>query len=235
MSVWRKIWKESVIANRKMYFNQSVGEQAFEDLLKEYGQDGMIYYARAESYYLLGEKDKAKGDFLKAKELFPVEHWKRIADISAKFIFSEKKAENFYSTTDIGSQWYGFQKIWEFVYLDDFVRYITLSAISRVDVEVPLTLVDFRTSMELEIKVVYPQFVKRYDDNNYTLNDIINLIKTQKDFSKEIIDGMHKIRKDGNIATHEGSYTKKYGEYVENFIKVMNALNDRISFYKNYK
>ncbi len=204
MSIWREIWKESVAANSLMFFNKDAGLIQFNKLLEKYKKDGkydgMIFYARAEAYELIGEKDSALNDFNSAKQLFPVEHWKEVAEKSCQRIISKRSAELSYNQNDFFDYLnYVFQKIYEFVYLDDFVRYVCLSAISRASSEWPLSLIDFRTVLELQVN----SLLIRNNRNTTDLNYAIDNLKTYKIVDDEsIIKKMHKVREKGNEATH---------------------------------
>ena len=55
MADWREIMNEADQAKRQMIVNQAKGEQMFSDLILRVGNDGMVYYKRAEAYEALGE------------------------------------------------------------------------------------------------------------------------------------------------------------------------------------
>ena len=182
MSIWREIWKESVAANSLMFFNKDAGLIQFNKLLEKYKKDGkydgMIFYARAEAYELIGEKDSALNDFNSAKQLFPVEHWKEVAEKSCQRIISKRSAELSYNQNDFFDYLnYVFQKISEW----------------------PLSLIDFRTVLELQVN----SLLIRNNRNTTDLNYAIDNLKTYKIVDDEsIIKKMHKVREKGNEATH---------------------------------
>lgn len=219
MSIWREIWKESVAANSLMFFNKDAGLKQFDKLLEKYKKDdgkkdGMIFYARAEAYELIGEKDSALNDFNSAKQLFPVEHWKEVAEKSCQRIISKRSAELSYNQNDFFDYLnYVFQKIYEFVYLDDFVRYVCLSAVSRASSEWPLSLIDFRTVLELQVNALLVRNKRDIPDLYYAI-DNLSAYKIVDDES--IIRKMHKVRENGNEATHD----------IKN-IKVINDLSSK--------
>ena len=208
MSTWRDIWKDSLVANRKMAYDLQDGLDEFDSLRNEYERekkDGMIHYAYGEAWEYRKQNEKALEEYKLAKDLFPVEHWKNVAQQTINRVSQNLSAEDFYNKDDFTSYlWYTFQKVYEFVYLDDFVRYVCLSAISRADSEWPLSLVDFRSVLELQIKTTFPDIVKPYIENNeFSLANIINELKRLEKIDEYKARAMHKIRKSGNAATHE--------------------------------
>lgn len=248
MSTWRDIWKKSIKANRLYSIDLEKGYNAFSELQDEYEkdkQDGMIHYAIAEAYEYRHENDKALEKYKLAKDLFPVEHWKEVAQQTIDRVSQNKTAEDFYDKNDFKDLlWYTYQKVYEYVYLDDFVRYVCLSAISRADSEWPLSLVDFRSVLELQIKSTFHEIVQKYiDEQNYSLANIIKELKTRKLISGEIANAMHKIRKAGNAATHqmklfddedESSYWNSFNKddsdnlnYLLSILKFFNSYNKK--------
>ncbi len=239
MSIWREIWKESLIANSKMFRNQNNGEEEFALLLKRYENDGMLYYARGEAYEIKGLRDKALDDYKKAKEFFPVEHWKDTANDTIQRVEKGISAEKFFNKKDFhGYLRFVFQKIYEFVHIDDFVRYVALSAISRASSEWPLSLIDFRTVLELQVNELLEEKNPDYD---FTRNDLKQRINDLSYYGiicdDGIIENMHWIRKNGNKATHDIKGIKKVSDFtsddqrkeikkLQSFYEVMNYLNN---------
>lgn len=204
MSEWRDIWKKSLFANSKLYFSEKLGQEQFENLLNEYGEDGMIYYAKAEAFELKGNKEKALENYEKAKKLFPVDHWKAVAEKSYSRVQNNKSAEEIYNQNNFFDYlWFVFQKVYEFVYLDDFVRYVCVSAVSRASSEWPLSLIDFRTVLELIVNNLLEQ-QERFDFEKIDLNSSINQLQYKGIINDaNMIETMHWIRKNGNKATHD--------------------------------
>ena len=200
MSIWRDIWKESLSANRIMGKDEKGGLDAFHNLIGKFGEDGMIHYAKAAAWEYRDNIPLALEEYKQAQKLFPVTHWKDVARKSITRLERGQSLEtffnmnNFYDLLD-----YTFQKVYEYVYLDDLVRYICLSAISRASSEWPLSLIDFRTILELQIKQVFPELI--YDED-MTLIDLINTLYRRRIIDNGISAAMHQIRKAGNNATH---------------------------------
>lgn len=230
MSLWREIWQKSVTANRVMSNNEEDGLIEFHYLFEDYGDDGMLHYACGEAWEYRKNFAKALEEYNKAKDYFPVPHWKDVAQNTINRLLQNKTAENYFDKRNFEDLlWFSFQKIYEYINLDDFVRYVCLSAISRANSEWPLSLVDFRTVLELQIKKLFPEiveFVKR-ENNEFSLRDAINELKNQGYISSDICSSMHDIRKAGNIAVHELSFVADEDiNNILNFIAVLEYFNN---------
>lgn len=222
MSKWREIWKESLFANSKYFFNRTEGEKEFNDLFKKYGSDeGMIHYAYGEALLSKNEFEKANEEFIKAENFFPVQHWKEVAQNTIERVKKQETPERFYNLNNFNEYlWFIFQKIYEFVYLDDFVRYVCLSAISRASSEWPLSLIDFRTILELQVNELLPRSNNDTWYNKELKSDIDNLYYSGIITDSDIIKAMHWIRKNGNEATHNISRVKKISELNYEELKI---------------
>lgn len=242
MSVWRDIWKESLQANRIMAEDEENGQIEFHQLFKEYGDDGMLHYALGEAWEYRKDFQKAVEEYTKAKELFPVPHWKKVAADTIERVSSNITAEVFFNMNDFENlHWYAFQKIYEYVYLDDFVRYVCLSAVSRANSEWPLSLVDFRSVLELQIKTTFPKIVEsvKYRNNDYaSLKELIYELKNNGYINRNISNSMHQIRCDGNLATHDiekykhGYIREEDFDSIKNFLNVLDFFN---TYNKNHQ
>lgn len=59
--------------------------------------------------------------------LFLVQHWKDVAKQNIDRLNDNKTAEEYFDINDFKELlWYTYQKVYEYVYLDDFVRYVCL-------------------------------------------------------------------------------------------------------------
>ena len=99
MSTWRDIWKKSLKANRLYSLDPKKGNNAFAELQDEFEKkkkDGMIHYAIAEAYEYRHELDKALEKYKLAKDLFPVDHWKEVAQQTIDRVSQNKTAEEFF-------------------------------------------------------------------------------------------------------------------------------------------
>ena len=248
MSTWRDIWRYGVIANRLYSENETEGLKAIRKMHDVYGTDGMIHYIYAEALELNGRIEPAKIEYRKAKDLFPVPHWKEVANNSIKRLKSKpvQTLESFYNihkqTITINNKsyavyatnfdqflWYGFEKVYEYVHLNDFARYVCLSALSRGSSEWPLSLVDFRTVLELEIKQCFPDIISTFNEttNKYSLCNSIDLLYKLNIIDDEQKNSFHNIRIAGNIAAHNLYADEDYKKLnVANFLKVLAYFDD---------
>lgn len=223
------------------------------------GRDGMIRYIMAEAYELKYEqfkniayKTKAIDKYKQAERLFPVEHWKQVARDSQKRLNTNQSCEDFFNikfeekqneftgkieqvpTKDTKFEdqlWYGFQKVYGFVHLNDFARYVCLSALSRGSSEWPLSLVDFRTVLELEIKQCFPGIIKTFNDkdkeNRYSLFKTIQKLKEEDLIDDTTEAAFNNIRIAGNISAHNLYADENYKKInVARFIEVLDYFNN---------
>lgn len=259
MSTWRDIWRYGVIANRFYSEKEEKGETAFAKLKEVYDKpekeefDGMIRYIMAESYELKYHQtnnyeyqDKALDNYEEAAKHFPVKHWKKVANDSFNRLNEDIRLQDFYKirierkpeikiTANFKDLlWYGFQKVYTFTHLNDFARYVCLSAFSRGDSEWPLSLVDFRTVLELEIKQCFPEIVGTYNGlNEYTLNKnnslatTIDKLEKQGHIDKDKRAAFDNIRQAGNIAAHELYPNEDFNKLnIIHFIDVLEYFNN---------
>lgn len=237
MSVWRDIWKESLRANRIMAEDEEDGQIEFHQLLKKYGDDGMLHYALGEAWEYRKDFQKAIEEYTKARELFRVPHWKDVASETINRVSSRKTADAFFDKDDFEElHWYAFQKIYEYVYLYDFARYVCLSAVSRANSEWPLSLVDFRTVLELQIKKTFPEVIEHVKTKNDTDRILFNAIRELKNneyITKNIFKSMDNIRKVGNEAAHDTERFEKFYITEEDFVSIENLLNV-LDFFNTY-
>jgi hypothetical protein len=56
--------------------DRTAGDKRFEEVLRQHGEDGMIYFIRGEGYESLSENERALNDFRLAEILFPLPKYK---------------------------------------------------------------------------------------------------------------------------------------------------------------
>ena len=222
MSTWRDIWRYGVIANRLYAEDSNKGIKAFRKLSEVYPNDGMIHFIYAESLERSGLLKPA--EIKKAEELFLVPHWKDVAKNSIKRI--NKKIINYDSDFE-KKLWESFHEVFSLVYLNDFARYVSLSALARGSSEWPLSLVNFRTVLELEIKQCFPEVIEEFNGaNRYSLQVAIDRLYETNKIDEYRKKAFHDIRMAGNIAAHE-LYADTEFKYqnLNNFITVLRFFN----------
>src|SRR5690348_10652955 len=83
--LWRRISEQAEEARALMISDRSAGEEKFNVLIEEHGEDGMILLDRGKAYERLGDLPLAYADYLRAEQVFPMEDWKASArDAAAK-------------------------------------------------------------------------------------------------------------------------------------------------------
>ena len=224
MSTWRDIWRYGVIANRLYAEDSNKGIKAFRKLSAVYPNDGMIHFIYAESLERSGLLKPAEIEYKNEEELFTVPHWKDVAKNSIKRI--NKKIINYDSDFE-KKLWESFHEVFSLVYLNDFARYVSLSALARGSSEWPLSLVDFRTVLELEIKQCFPEVIEEFnDENRYSLRVAIDRLYETNKIDEYRKKAFHDIRMAGNIAAHKlYPYTKFKYQNLNNFITALRFFN----------
>ncbi len=80
MSERLKIMSEAETARRFLtLYDRRLGEKKFDDLLRLYPSDGMVYFKRGEAYEAIGEPDRAIEDYKLAESRFTMRSWKDLA------------------------------------------------------------------------------------------------------------------------------------------------------------
>ena len=223
MSILRDIWKEAIRVNSSVAETKDFSE--YDQLYEKYDDDGMIHFTAAASYELLNKRTAALSEYGKASERFPLKHWQDVAKRNVQRLKKRQSPEQFFDQDDFEELlWYGFQKMYEFVNLDPFNRYVALSALARGSSECSMSFVDFRTVIELTIKQYYPEIIESTYKGDRLL-DILKELQKQTDIPKDIIDKMHAIRKAGNTAAHNAQSIEAEKITVKNFIAVMAYFN----------
>jgi len=87
MAKWREVWRrvsaEAEEARALMVRDRTKGEERFQVLIEEHGEDGMILLKRGQAFQRLGALPLAYADFLQAEDLFPMQDWKDAAKHAA--------------------------------------------------------------------------------------------------------------------------------------------------------
>ena len=232
MSTWRDIWRESVRANRIMALDEVAGQEEFAYLFKENGDDGMLHFAVAEAWEYRGNYQGAVEEYSKAVKLFPAPHWKEVARKNIDRIQKQMPADEYFNKNDFElMSWLAFHKVYGYVHLSDFVRYISLSALSRANSEWPLALIDFRTVLEILIKTTFPEVEKYLEEENgeFNLKESIDELKRNPDlplFDSNLCSCMHQIRRGGNTGTHDPeNMTERDTASIQNLITVLECFD----------
>ena len=213
---WREIWKELIDTSKKAVLAPNKSGLVYFDALP-FQDDKMLLFEKAISYELLGMKNEAIEFYTKAadiKEGLPVEHWRK----RANYFLTRIKTQGICQTHEINLssdlytiQWNVFFNEHSFVFLDDYIRYLAISSISRICTEPAMAVIIFRTCLEFGLWIHYEEVVKKLDEtykNNTKKNKTVSLdyllVKLDKNgkISKNQYCAYDKIRYFGNEAAH---------------------------------
>ena len=169
---WREIWKELIATSKKAVLAPNKSGLVYFDALP-FQDDKMLLFEKAISYELLGMKNEAIEFYTKAadiKEGLPVEHWRK----RANYFLTRIKTQGICQTHEINLssdlytiQWNVFFNAHSFVFLDDYIRYLAISSISRIYTEPAMAVIIFRTCLEVGLWIHYEEVVKKLDELNF--------------------------------------------------------------------
>lgn len=225
MSLFREIWKKSIYYNQQMVLKEDQkGNTVFKDLINEFPDDGMVYFERGIAFETMGKYGLAKLDYEKAKELFPVPHWKKNADFYIERTTLKKSNFNYViNKTDFNK--YKLDILFTlhtYVFIPNKLRYLAISSVSRIDSEPEMAIIVFRTCIESALK----EFENT--PNNNTSNHLETLITNL--IPRELFQDFDNIRRQGNNAVHSNSETYSDSDLIDiltNFINCMSFINDK--------
>lgn len=235
MANWHKIWKDAISGNSRLQRNRVDGEMHFEQLLKKYGDDGMIFWEWALAYDTIGEKSLALEKFKMAKEKLPLEHWKERAQ------FGIDRIEN-NSLEKYPCQIHAMYELHSYLYSkneqEQELKYLLISSLPNVEVETASTLIYFRVALESFLDAIAQYSEIKLD---YNLCDDIDFVCTKFRFSIKIKDAMHRIRKAGNAKIHANlsEEDKKLAKYIkariEDFLEIVRFYKSESEIHKLIK
>ena len=259
---WRDAWKKLIDASREMLQIGDKDNSAPFDKLTKLQDDKMLLFEKAIAYECLGNKIKAKELYEKASdenEGLPVKHWRQ----RAKF-FLDRLSRGGFMGTDLNTTLDAFDIQWNLYFnlhyysnLDDYLRYLAISSVSRIGSEPSMAIVIFRTCLEIGLWTYFEKEVKEinedYKRKNYKkgtkprdigLNQLLDNMnnKQYRLFENTEYTVYDKIRIEGNKAVHPGKirdavpfvYTRDELVYVmDNFNQMMRYLDNRAKKMKN--
>ena len=93
MADWKNIMDQADNAKRLTILHPEQGSVLFEELFKQFGADGMIFYKQAEALEALEDYIGALTGYRKAKVLFTMEKWKVLAQAGIDRVEKETKQQ----------------------------------------------------------------------------------------------------------------------------------------------
>ena len=253
---WRDAWKKLIDASREMILNGKKDDTSPFDKLTSLQDDKMLLFEKAIAFECLGNSEKAKELYKQAsdeKTGLPVAHWRK----RAKYFYDRlEKNGNFcidnleINSLDINQkvesiQWDLYYNIHFYCYIDDYIRYLAISSVSRVYSEPAMAIVIFRTCLEIslwtyfekdaeEINKDYQKQYKKDDDYEVSINDLLKGLKKRNLFPKKEEDEFYRLKKYGDKAAHPGKIKDeppfKYDD--KQLINVLECFN-KAMFYIN--
>ncbi len=246
--VWRDIWQEIIEAAKEDLQAKDRNLSKMHEIEKKYPDDKMILLEKAIVYEAFNDVDNARKYYEEASSEdkgLPVKHWRE----RAKYFLVRLNKNGGQCTliTDscqLNTNAELFQVQWDLYYnahyysnLNNYIRYLAISSVSRINSEPAMAIVVFRTCLEIglwkyfekdanEINKLYNLKNKRnyYD---IPLNDLLDELNRRGKLKKGEYNAFHEIRKYGNGAAHE------YKSYSDSeLIKVLDNFNKTL-FYLN--
>ncbi len=255
---WRDIWQEIIETSKKNLLEQDVSYKSFSEIEEKYPNDKMVLFEKAITAECLGDAKTAKEFYEKASDEekgLPVKHWRNRAAYFLRRI--EKEGCRNYSKLDTkksveNAQLDVYFNIHSFYYLEDYLRYLAISSVSRIHSEPAMAIVIFRTCLEIGLWTYFEKdadeinnFLKNkkkmddYNEYEVDLKTLINQLHRRGLFDERETLNEYEIYKDvkndGNKAAHPGKLKIgvppfKYSDkeliiVLDNFNKAMFYLN----------
>ena len=196
MSDWREVMQLGEKAKALLVRDQSRGEKAFEDLLREHKLDGMLYFKRGEGWELLGQFQLALSDFRRARGLFRMARWQRVASDAIDRVAKEISSEAPSVTEKL-------PPMSELPGIDPVLYQFCQRAIETSEKNARVSLVECRAALERIIDYLNSTRSGKSDENSSLAEKITNL-RTLKILEPATTTLMHTIRLLGNEAAHAG-------------------------------
>ncbi len=251
---WRDIWQEIIKVSRDSLLHPNMSYPLFDDIEQKYPNDKMILFEKAITAECLGDMPTAKDFYLNASNEttgLPVKHWRERAEYFYNRINNDIQCHAFGeldTKQDLRSvQLDTYYNIHSFCHLDNYIRYLAISSVSRIASEPAMAIVIFRTCLEIGLWTYFKELAERIN-NDYKaqhkekkydigLDDLLTEINNQIKLKADELFVYDKIRIHGNKAAHPGlldetkrPYHYKNSELIEildYFNKTMKYLDSR--------
>lgn len=254
---WRDAWKKLIDASREMICNGKKDNTEPFDRLLSLQEDKMLLFEKAIAYECLGNSEKAKELYKKASdenEGLPVAHWRK----RAKYFLDRMKRNGNTSVDNLSInslntnqsvenvQWDLYYNIHFYSNIDDYIRYLAISSVSRVYSEPAMAIVIFRTCLEIalwtyfekdavEINTLYRTANNKDSDYEITLSYLLKQLNKRQLFSsRNEYDEYYALKEFGDKAAHPGKIKDEPPfKYSDNeLIKILECFN-KTMFYLN--
>lgn len=246
---WRDAWNKLIAASKNSVLGGTI--EPFDELTT-LQDDKMLLFEKAIALECMSKKNEAKEFYKQAadeKTGLPVRHWRK----RAKYFLNRLDRGGFMTsdlnlTQDIFNiQWDVYFNIHYYANLDDYIRYLAISSVSRIGSEPAMAIVIFRTCLEIGLWTYFEKEAnlinedykrKHYKKDGHQreigLNDLLDCMneKPYNLFKKNEFKVYDKVRIAGNAAAHPG--TLKDGvpfHYTEEQLRyIMNDFNEAMRY-----
>lgn len=236
MSEWRDIWKEIIDISKKTLLEKDTELKCFKQIEEKYKNDKMITFEKGITCECFHDFENAKKYYELAaneKNGLPVAHWRK----RAKYFLERISTKGCSLTYDLNLnydyetiQWDTFYNIHSYFYLDDYIRYLAISSVSRIHSEPAMAIIIFRVCIETGLYTYFNESVKRIRGNKkyFSLDELLKQMfeRPYSLFKSNEYTAYDKIRHEGNIAAHPGIIKENEKPYKYNDDQLKYILND---------
>ncbi len=202
MSQFREIWVKAIRANKELALGRPGAEREFDRLMREYPDDGMVFYERGEAFEYRHEVGRAEADYAAAERLFLVPHWQVVARMGRSRLHQQQqKFRESRMSQEPMTQWEAFHRVHTVPQAPHELRVHALSAIQRIDSEPGSAATDLRRCLEEVVQTKLNRMQHR-PSGSFDLVAKIDFLKTAGAAPPHIAVRMHRLRQDGNQGAH---------------------------------
>lgn len=192
MKAFRRIWDEAIKANQRFCLGESA---AFDDLLRDHPDDGMVLYERGEGWEYLSDLRRSRDDFRAASGLLKNDHWRQVAKIAADRV--ERKAAGQMAESN-SPRWSSFHLVHQVPQAPHAFRRRAIFATYRSDLEKDMAASELRACIEILANELIGSAVGANDD----LATRIKKLENFKVVPDPVVTAMRVVKSTGNSGAH---------------------------------
>lgn len=253
MTEWRDIWQEIIETSRLTLIEETQNYKHFDEIEDKYPKDKMILFEKAITAECLGDLPTATEFYKKASDEengLPVKHWRDRAEYFFERINTKKQChvlgelDKQQSLRNVQLDIY--YNAHSYCHLDDYIRYLAISSISRFCSEPAMAIVIFRTCLEIgiwtyfeedanDINEYYQQKNNKDSDWEVDLKDLLKGLKN-KGLPRKEYDLFFQLKEYGNKAAHPGKIKKEppYKYDDSELIDILECFNKTLFILNKY-
>lgn len=245
---WRDIWQEIIETSRMTLVNHKMNYPLFDEIENKYPKDKMILFEKAITAECLGDYPIAKEYYEKASNEengLPVKHWRERAVYFLNRLNETRKCHDYGELNPEQElrnvQLDTFYNVHSYYHINDYIRYLAISSISRLTSEPAMAIVIFRTCLEISIwtyfekeaNIINEEYQVKWEKEPDWEIDLRNLLKELKKnipFIKQNYDLFYRIKDYGNKAAHPGKMKEEppYKYSDAQLIKILEDFNETL-------